>query len=129
LLDDETSVPLSHPVRLRVGKEVRIVIDDSDPFTPPIPHPSLIKAIAKAHRFNTGCYIVGSVGLPIWQKARRRNGTDSYYSQILRLAYLAPDVTNAILEGRQPSGLTATMIEHSGLPLSWQRERSALGFA
>jgi hypothetical protein len=54
----------------------------------------------------------------------------SYYSQVLRLAYLAPDITAAILEGSQPSGLRATMlIEHPALPLSWQEQRTALGFA
>jgi hypothetical protein len=53
-----------------------------------------------------------------------------YYSQILRLAYLAPDITTAILDGRQPPGLTATvLIEHPALPLSWQEQRTVLGFA
>jgi len=43
---------------------------------------------------------------------------------------LAPDITTAILEGGQPEGLTATMlIEHRRLPLSWQAQRTALGFA
>jgi hypothetical protein len=41
---------------------------------------------------------------------------------------VTPDITTAILEGRQPPGLTATMlIEHPALPLSWQ-QRTALGF-
>ncbi len=62
--------------------------------------------------------------------AKREKLHRSYYSQILRLAYLAPDITTAILEGRQPAGLTATMlIEHPRLPLSWQEQRAALGFA
>lgn len=52
----------------------------------------------------------------------------SYFSQVLRLAYLAPDITTAILEGRQPEGLTATVIEHAHLPLSWLEQRTALGF-
>jgi hypothetical protein len=43
---------------------------------------------------------------------------------------LAPDITAAILDGRQPSGLTATMlIEHPHLPLSWQEQRAAPGFS
>ena len=54
----------------------------------------------------------------------------SYFSQVLRLAYLAPDITAAILDGRQPEGLTATtLVERSGLPLNWQEQRTALGFA
>jgi site-specific DNA recombinase len=128
--DDEPTVLLSHPVRLRrAGKEVRIVIDGSDPFAPsPKPDPSLIKAIAKAHRFNDQLLHGGIGRFADLAKGERLHR--SYYSQILRLAYLAPDITTAILEGRQPPGLTATMlIEHSRLPLSWQRQRSALGFA
>jgi hypothetical protein len=41
---------------------------------------------------------------------------------------VTPDITTAILEGRQPPGLTATMlIEHPALPMSWQ-QRTTLGF-
>ena len=40
------------------------------------------------------------------------------------------DITAAILEGRQPEGLSATMlIEHPSLPLSWHEQRAALGFS
>ena len=39
---------------------------------------------------------------------QERNLHRSYYSQIQRLAYLAPDITTAILDGRQPPGLAAT---------------------
>jgi site-specific DNA recombinase len=128
--DDEPSAPLSHLVRLRrAGKEVRMVIDGSDPFGPSLKlDPSLIKAIVKAHRFNDRL-LHGGIGrfadLAKGEKLHR-----SYYSQILRLAYLAPDITTAFLEGRQPPGLTVTMlIEHPCIPLSWQQQRAALGFA
>jgi hypothetical protein len=34
--NDEPTLPLSHPVHLRrAGKEVRMVIDHTDPFAPP----------------------------------------------------------------------------------------------
>jgi site-specific DNA recombinase len=128
--DDEPSVLLSHPVRLRrAGKEVRIVIDGSDPFAPPpIPDPSLIKAIVNAHRFNDQLVHGGVTRFADLAKGEKLHR--SYYSQVLRLAYLAPDITTAILEGRQPPGLTATMlIEHPCLPLSWRQQRTALGLA
>jgi len=53
-VDDEPTLPLTHPVQLRrAGKEVRMVIDHTDPFAPPAkPDPSLVKAIVNAHRFN-----------------------------------------------------------------------------
>ncbi len=129
-VDDEPTVPLSHPVQLRrAGKEVRMVIDHTDPFAPlPKPDPSLIKAIVNAHRFNENLMHGGAGKFADLAKSEKLHR--SYYSQILRLAYLAPDITTAILEGRQPAGLTATMlIEHPHLPLSWQKQRAALGFA
>jgi site-specific DNA recombinase len=46
--------------------------------------------------------------------------------QALRLAFLSPDVTSAILEGRQPRGLSLAQIPKL-LPLSWARHRRLLG--
>jgi len=44
--------------------------------------------------------------------------------------FLAPDITHAILDGRQPRDLTAEkLLEPSRLPLAWHDQRTALGFA
>jgi hypothetical protein len=52
------------------------------------------------------------------------------FTRLVRLSYLAPDITQAILDGRQPSDLTAEkLLEHSRLPLAWHDQRIALGFA
>jgi site-specific DNA recombinase len=45
--------------------------------------------------------------------------------QALRLAFLSPDVTSAILEGRQPVGLALTQIPKL-LPLPWTEHRRLL---
>jgi hypothetical protein len=45
--------------------------------------------------------------------------------QNLRLAFLSPDVTSAILEGAQPTGLSLTRIPKL-LPLSWMDHRGLL---
>ena len=46
------------------------------------------------------------------------------------VALLAPDITQAILDGRQPPDLTAEkLLEHSRLPLAWHDQRTVLGFA
>ena len=40
--------------------------------------------------------------------------TPAYFTRLLRLSYLAPDITQAILDGRQPGDLTAEkLLEHS----------------
>ena len=47
----------------------------------------------------------------------------------LRLAYLAPDIVTAIIDGRQPPGLTAnTLMRNTRLPLRWEAQRKRLGF-
>jgi hypothetical protein len=46
--------------------------------------------------------------------------------QGLRLAFLSPDITSAILEGRQPRGLSLVRIPKL-LPLSWAEHRPLLG--
>jgi site-specific DNA recombinase len=90
--------------------------------------PILVKVIAKAHRFNEKLLHSGAGKFADLAKSEQLHR--SYYSQVLRLAYLAPDITAAILDGHQPPGLTATMlIEHPHLPLSWQERPAPLGFA
>ena len=46
--------------------------------------------------------------------------------QALRLAFLSPEVTSAILEGRQPVGLSLAQIPKL-LPLPWTKHRPLLG--
>ncbi len=50
-------------------------------------------------------------------------------SRILPLAWLAPDISTAILEGRQSSHLSAKSLrELPDLPLDWVKQREILGF-
>jgi len=49
-------------------------------------------------------------------------------SRILRLALLAPDIVEAILDGRPPRGLTLADLM-GPLPVEWERQQAALGGA
>jgi site-specific DNA recombinase len=52
----------------------------------------------------------------------------SYFTRVVRLSYLAPHITQAILDGRQPRDLTADkLLAHSRLPLGWHEQRTVLG--
>jgi site-specific DNA recombinase len=131
--DRRAAVESAIPVRAgRGGSAARAAypgIDHTDSFAPaPKPDPSLIKAIANAHRFNDK--LLHGRASRFADLAKSEKLHRSYFSQVLRLAYLAPDITAAILEGRQPEGLTATvLIEYPNLPLSWHEQRAALGFS
>ena len=54
----------------------------------------------------------------------------SYFTRILRLSFLAPDVVKTILRDRHPLELTAKKLAgDTRLPIAWQEQRARLGIA
>src|ERR1700719_1370449 len=125
--DDEIEL-LSVPVRLRrSGREIRMVINGMGSFAAK-PDARLIRLLLRARRFNAT--LAQGEGVPFAALAEREGVSRSYFTRLVRLSYLAPDITQAILDGRQPSDLTSeTLLEHSRLPLAWHDQRIVLGFA
>ena len=85
---------------------------------------TLIKAVARAFRWRrmleTGRYAT------IDEIAAAEKINDSYVSRVLRLTLLAPDIVEAILDGRQPEGMTLPGFL-KGVAVVWERQREALG--
>ena len=53
----------------------------------------------------------------------------TYTTLLLRLSWLAPDITQAILRGHQPPTLTADKLSRATrISIDWQAQRAALGF-
>lgn len=51
-------------------------------------------------------------------------------SRVLPLAFLAPDIVEAIIDGQQPVELTVTALRRGPeLPASWDAQRRMPGFA
>ena len=95
------------------------------PFATAKPAARLIKLLIRAHRFNTT--LVDGDSMPFAALAKREGVSPSYFTRLVRL-YLAPDITQAILEWRQPRDPTADqLLAHSRLPLAWQEQRTQLG--
>jgi site-specific DNA recombinase len=68
--------------------------------------------------------------VPFAALAEREGVSPSYFTRLVRLSYLAPDIIQAIIDGRQPRHLTPDkLLAHSRLPLSWRDQRTAFGFA
>ena len=126
--DDETEI-LSVPVRLRrAGRAIRMVIDGTDPFAAAKPDARLIKLLLRARRYNAT--LARGEGIPFAVLAQQEGVSRSYFTRLVRLSYLAPDITEALLDGRQPRDLTAEkLLDHSRLPLAWHDQRTVLGFA
>ena len=86
-----------------------------------------VKLLIRARRFNAA--VVRSDGVPFAALAEREGVSRSYFTRLVRLSYLAPDIIQAILDGRQPRDLNADkLLLHSRLPLAWNEQRTALGF-
>jgi site-specific DNA recombinase len=89
--------------------------------------PDLIALIADARRWASELLEGGASSI---QQITEREGLRSgSVSRILPLAWLAPDISTAILEGRQPLHLTAkTLRALPELPLDWTEQQRVLGF-
>ncbi len=125
--DDEIEL-LPVPARLRrFGREIRMVINGTDSFAAK-PDARLIKLLLRARRFNAT--LAQGEGVPFAALAEREGVSRSYFTRLVRLSYLAPDIAQTILDGRQPPDLTAEkLLDHSRLPLAWHDQRTVLGFA
>lgn len=59
--------------------------------------------------------------------ARDEGMTRAYVARVVRLAFLARDVVEAILDGRHPPDLNAEpLVRRSLLPLAWDDQRRLL---
>jgi len=96
-IDDETQI-LSVPIWVRrAGREITMRIDSADPFAAAKPDARLIKLLIKARRFNAR--LLNSHDVPFALLAKREGVSPSYFTRLVRLSYLAPDITEAILDG------------------------------
>jgi hypothetical protein len=80
---------------------------------------TLVKALARAFRWRrmleTGGY--GTID----ELAAAEKINSSYVSRLLRLTLLAPDIVEAILDGRQPDGVTLPGLMEP-FPVEWERQ-------
>jgi hypothetical protein len=60
--------------------------------------------------------------------AEQESVTDAYVCRLLPLTCLAPDIVEAILDGRQPKGLRLAEMLGNG-PSAWNTQRQRLGFS
>ena len=89
---------------------------------------ALVKAIARAHRWFEALK-AGQVQ-SVSEIAARERVPRTYVSSLLRLAFLAPDIVEAVLEGHQPIELSlGRLLKQTRPPLEWAAQRAVLGFA
>jgi len=69
---------------------------------------TLVKALARAFRWKR--MLESGEFATIAELAEREGIAPSYMTRVLRLTLLAPDIVEAILEGRQPEGVTQARV-------------------
>jgi DNA invertase Pin-like site-specific DNA recombinase len=110
-------VRLTLPWRMQTrGGKTDILAGDRNT---PQPDPSLIRALRSAHamlgRDSGNWSVLQAAPASPW----RRN--------LVRLAFLAPDIQQTILNGRQPDHLTLALLMKEDIPLLWSDQRSKFG--
>jgi hypothetical protein len=107
--------------RRRVETKLVLAAERQIPFT----DPKLIETIAQAHDWTERLI----EGISVADLARELGLDDGEISRVLSLAFLAPDIIAAILNGRQPAELTTKHLKRlKPLPHSWAEQRQRLGF-
>ena len=113
----------------RCGGEMRLVFPPDHPgptqAPPSPPASSLLKALTRGRQWHE--WIVAGEVLGQRAIAQRLGLNERYVGRVLECAFLAPDIVEAILDGRQPPDLTFKKLTHR-LPFSWIEQRRQLGF-
>ena len=125
--NDFDPIVIAEPVQLRRrGVESRLMSGALN-HGQTNPDPKLLTLVSRAHRWRDllveGRYrsvieLAAGEGVNRWDVSKQ-----------LPFAYLAPDIVTAILDGKQPIGLTASRLRRAApLPFDWNAQRRVLGF-
>jgi hypothetical protein len=115
------------PIRLqRRGGRKLIMTPEGAAMPAPKPRrdDTLIKALVRAHRWRRK--IESGQARSITDLAEQEGVTDAYACRLLPLTCLAPDIVEAILDGRQSKGLKLAEMLGNG-PLTWEEQRMSWG--
>lgn len=89
------------------------------------PDPALTMAVARAHLWSEQPLSGKAKSVSELAQSSRRA---RYLARIVRLGFLAPDIVEAILDGKSPVGLTLEQLRKP-VSLDWDQQRQLLGFA
>jgi hypothetical protein len=128
LSDDGRTLTVRVPMTFAKRGGRKSVISPDGVSTVPSSRPrvdsALVKALARAFRWRK--LLEAGVYATIDEMAAAEKINASYVSRVLRLTLLAPDIVEAILDGRQPADMTLAALMKP-FPVGWGEERDTLG--
>jgi site-specific DNA recombinase len=105
----------------RRGVELKMIIGGSVGK----PDPAMLKALGRAHRW----FEALKIGKLVPDIAREEGVQQGYVRRVLQLAFLAPSIVEAIVNGTQPPDLNAEkLVSRTKLDSDWEKQRKQLGF-
>jgi hypothetical protein len=126
MTDKETiTVEVPLVIRRRGGRKQVVTPDGSPAFAPPRARidSAMVKALARAFRWRklleTGAY--GTID----EIAKAEKINPSYVSRVLRMTLLAPEIVEAILDGRQEPEMTLEKVMEP-LPVDWEDQKRSI---
>ncbi len=124
----QASLSVHIPAKLvRKHGRKRILLPDREllPQLSPEQNEHLIHALLCAHKWQK---LIGDSKIGSSEELAKKVGVSpGYVCRILRLNQLAPDIRQAILDGRQPKELRVIDILQP-FPLLWDEQKKQLGF-
>ena len=111
----------------RGGRKLILAPDGvASPFLPqPVVNDTMLKLLIKAHRWRRR--IESGNAKSITDLAAQEKVTITYVGKLMSLTCLAPDIVAAILDGRQPRGLSANVMLKD-VAAVWDRQRQTWDF-
>jgi site-specific DNA recombinase len=97
-------------------------------LVPSAPAARIDKSLVKARAWARDLRWRLERGTTLNELAREDSCSRPYVSSLIRLAYLAPDITRAIANGTQPAQLMLADLMSRDIPLDWAEQRRSFGF-
>jgi hypothetical protein len=124
---DGTTLVVRIPMRFqRRGGRKRIVAPDGSDLvrsSKPQPDGTLVKALARAHRWQRLLEQDRYSSIRVLAEAEKVS--HGYIVRLLRLTLLAPDIVEMILHGHQPPAITTAWFMRE-VPACWEQQRATL---
>jgi hypothetical protein len=113
-------ITITVPIHLcRRGNEIDIrPAGNTEGLRPTQPDRTLVRGMIRAYQWRTKLESGEFPSLEALARAEKRSST--YLSTLLQLAFLPPDLTEAILDGRQSNVWTLAKIRSTQVPLDWE---------
>jgi DNA invertase Pin-like site-specific DNA recombinase len=119
---NEGSLELRLTFHMRRRQGTLILQSDGEHVPPPKVDRLLVRAVTTARSWARE--LEGGQVASISALARREKLCSHYAARLLPLAYLAPDLIEQILEGRQPRTLSLGSLTAQPIPLDWAEQRA-----